>query len=287
MNKNLIITFTSFLLGCIVLAFFYNKLTQDPFSNSDDLKHRHQFIIAQAGSYVGFDLVDPAQAPLDIQKNVERGYRLITNTPLYASNYVKNQLSCTNCHFSEGDTLGGRNSGISLVGVTTVYPSFSQRAGKVISLEARINSCFERSMNGLPLPENSQEMQDIVAYLKWISNEVSHIRNIPWLGLSYLKGTHKPNAVEGKKIYHIYCALCHKEGGQGGGRLMHSMQKQIPALWGPNSFNDGAGMNTLPTLAAFIYWNMPQNNSVLSEEQALDVAAFILEKPRSHFNPIN
>jgi len=284
MNKNLTLQCIFFLLGLFLVAILVNKNVQKSFYTHFDTRSRHhEFVINQARSYLYFDLVDPEQAPPSIQTSVVRGYHIVMDTPLYASKYVKDQLSCTNCHFSEGDTLGGRNNGISLVGVTTVYPSFSKRAGKIITLADRINDCFERSMNGLPLPQDSQEMHDILTYLKWISKEVEHIKSIPWLGLPHLKSYHEPNLEKGKKIYQIYCALCHKEDGQGGGSLMPSMQKQIPPLWGPKSFNDGAGMNQLSTLASFIYLNMPQNNSILTEEQALDVAAFILEKPRPHF----
>ena len=39
--------------------------------------------------------------------------------------------------------------------------------------------------------------------------------------------------------------------------------KTIPPLWGNDSFNNGAGMNTLPMLSSFVYWNMPFENSIL------------------------
>ncbi len=36
-------------------------------------------------------------------------------------------------------------------------------------------------------------------------------------------------------------------------------------------------------MAAFVYWNMPYQDAFLSEEQALDVTAFVLQQPRPHF----
>ncbi|WP_068469543.1 c-type cytochrome [Candidatus Protochlamydia phocaeensis] len=249
----------------------------------DKCAFKHEFVLAQANTIYGFSLLDPEQAPPDIRDSVMRGYRLIMNTPFYAPNYAHDQLSCTNCHFVGGDTLGGRNNGISLVGVTTEYPSYSKRDGKVITLADRINNCFQRSMNGNPLPKDSQEMHDILTYLHWISKEVEHLKDIPWLGLQFLKSKHNPDPKKGEELYHHYCASCHRQDGDGGGMLIEEDGKTIPPLWGSNSFNDGAGMNRLDMLASFIYWNMPYQNSVLTEEQALDIASFIRKQPRDHF----
>jgi thiosulfate dehydrogenase len=245
---------------------------------------KHAFVIAQANHLLGFNLVDPEQAPHHIRDSVMRGFRLITNTGFYAPDYAHNELACTNCHFCAGDTLGGKNNGISLVGVTTTYPSFSKRSGKVITLAERINNCFQRSMNGKPIPVNSRMMKDILNYLQWISKEVEHIKDIPWLGLPDLKSKHKPDPREGEKIYDQYCSACHQPNGEGGGMLGKEDGKTIPPLWGPFSFNDGAGMNTMAMLAPFIYLNMPYQQAMLTEEQALDVASFIVLQRRPVFH---
>jgi thiosulfate dehydrogenase len=244
---------------------------------------KHAFVIVRAHELMGFNLVDPEQAPPNIRDSVMRGYRLVMYTGYYAPRYAHNELSCTNCHFCGGDTLGGKNGGISLVGVTTVYPQFSKRAGRVITLAERVNNCFQRSMNGNPLPLNSRMMNDILNYIHWISKEVETVRDIPWLGLPTIKSKHQPNPQEGQKIYTQYCAACHQADGQGGGELGEVEGKTIPPLWGPHSFNDGAGMNTMEMLAPFILLNMPYQQATLTEEQALDVAAFIRQQPRPHF----
>ncbi len=58
-----------------------------------------------------------------------------------------------------------------------------------------------------------------------------------------------------------------------------------PPLWGPGSFNTGAGMHRLLMTAAFIKGNMPLgtpwDRPVLTDEQAYDVAAYI----NSHERP--
>jgi thiosulfate dehydrogenase len=244
---------------------------------------KHQFVVAQARSLVGFNLVDPEQAPPEIRDSVMRGYRLFTHTGFYAPHYVGNELSCSNCHFCGGDTVGGKNGGISLVGVTTLYPQYSKRSGTVIDLTQRINNCFQRSLNGKAPPADSLEIQDLLTYLKWISKEVEQVKNIPWLGLPTLKTKHKPDPHQGQQVYTQYCAACHQDDGQGGGTIDPTYGKTIPPLWGPHSFNDGAGMSTIEMLAPFVYLNMPFQQASLSEEQALDVASFVLQQPRPHF----
>ncbi len=53
------------------------------------------------------------------------------------------------------------------------------RSGAVVPIEDRINYCFTRSLAGSKLPSDSREMQDIVAYLAFISKGVptgEHVR---------------------------------------------------------------------------------------------------------------
>jgi thiosulfate dehydrogenase len=57
-----------------------------------------------------------------------------------------------------------------------------------------------------------------------------------------------------------------------------------PHLWGPYSFNNGAGMARIHTLAAFIRQNMPRDQGdTLTKDEAYDLAAFISSQPRPDF----
>ena len=50
----------------------------------------------------------------------------------------------------------------------------------------------------------------------------------------------------------------------------------FPPLWGPDSFNWGAGMHELDKAAAFIQANMPlSRGGMLSDQEAWDVAMFM------------
>ena len=58
----------------------------------------------------------------------------------------------------------------------------------------------------------------------------------------------------------------------------------FPPLWGPDSFNDGAGMHRLIASASFIRANMPlattYDKPALSVEEAWDVAAYVNSQAR-------
>lgn len=269
------------ILALAVLAFLifwgwvgpFFQLGVSPSQKAIEAKHRKE---KEYLEHLNFNLVDPNQAPASIRDLVKFGYQIMLDTPKNASKYAGDRLSCTNCHFAGGDTTGGKNGGISLAGSAAMYPRFDKRIGEVIDLPKRINLCFERSMNGKALPLDSKEMLALVAYLQWISKGIPIYQNVPWLGLPHLEKKHNPDPEQGKKIYDVQCALCHGKEGQG------EVQNEIPPLWGPHSFNDKAGMNSEDTLASFNFYNMPYTEATLTEEQAWDVAAFIVRQPRPH-----
>lgn len=225
---------------------------------------------------VRYDPPSPEQAPASIRAAVMLGYNIMNNPQKYAGRYVGDSVSCSNCHFNGGITAGGKNGGLSLVGVTTKYPAYRSRAKAVVDMIFRTNSCFERSMNGKALPANSKQMVALITYFQWISRGLPVYERIPWLGLKHIESRHKPNAAAGKKIFTQTCSACHGMGGQG--------TKIAPPLWGKYSFNDGAGMSHLQNFAAFVYKNMPYGVANLTPDQALDVAAYVTSRPRPHFN---
>ena len=83
---------------------------------------------------------------------------------------------------------------------------------------------------------------------------------------------------DAKDLYLSKCATCHGADGAGKPPI-------LPALWGPDSYNDGAGMNQVPKMAAFVQHNMPQNHpGVLTAQEAYDVSTFVAAKPHSPFD---
>lgn len=220
---------------------------------------------------VVFNPPGPEEAPEEIRDAVMLGYHILMDTQKYAPQYVGNQLNCKNCHFEAGmvrDTL-------SLVGVAAKYPKYRQRSKYDTDLVTRTNGCFQRSMNGKPLPAGSHEMQAIMGFYHWISKGLPIYADIPWLGLKHLNSKHQGDAAAGQTVYAKQCARCH--GQDGHGTII------APPLWGPGSFNDGAGMSKPENFAAFDYHFMPKGNADLTEEQAIDAAAYVTQQPRPHF----
>ncbi len=77
--------------------------------------------------------------------------------------------------------------------------------------------------------------------------------------------------------------MCHGDNGQG---LQASLDIRdgylFPPLWGPDTFNDGAGMHRVLTAANFIKARMPLGQADLTDDEAFDVAAYInsTERPQ-------
>ena len=199
--------------------------------------------------------------PLEV--SIYRGLALITHTRDSLKAYVGGNLVCTSCHLDEGR----RPNAAPLMGATARYPHYIDRAGVVVPIEDRINFCFTRSLSGSKLPSDSREMQDIVAYLTYISKGVpvgEHVRGEGFPTMPKLIG----DAGIGKKLFTDNCARCHGGDGAGIG--------PAPALWGPKSFSIGASMARTERAASFIRHNMPFDKpGSLTDQQSFDVAAYI------------
>lgn len=281
MNRLLVwVVFACVLIGIVAIFIPYLTIPETTYSDSPStletiIEGKH-YILTQGSQKYEFDLVDPEDAPDPIRTHVIHGFNIMNETKTYAPNYAGDAITCTNCHFAAGNTLGGANNGISLVGASTWYPSYSKRDQRVITLQDRIRNCFERSLNGKPPTDNAPEMIALIAYLDWISHNVKGIKQMPWRGLVPLTSKHTPEKGNGAAYYQKYCSMCHGYEGEG--------IEENPPLWGANAFNDGAGMNGLDKMSTFIYLNMPYTRApFLSEEQSLDVAAFIISQPRPTF----
>src|SRR6516162_7624361 len=97
----------------------------------------------------------------------------------------------------------------------------------------------------------------------------------------------------GRPIYVRVCTACHGVDGLGVRRSLPTddLGYMMPPLWGPDSFNDGAGMMRLITAANFVHFNMPHGtdylNPQLSVEDAWDVAAYLVSQPRPHMEGLD
>lgn len=222
---------------------------------------------------------DPASIPAGPEGDaIRRGLAIATDTARLLPDNVGADLNCTSCHLQGGAAPGA----IPWVGADDRYPKYRDRSGKVDSLEDRMNGCFERSMNGTALPVDSEPMQALVAYVGWLSQDVTDGEALEGLGVKRITPPEPPDAERGRAIYAQKCAACHQAEGQGlpgpDGKLA------FPPLWGEGSYNVGAGMARLNTAAAFVKWNMPLGQGgTLTDQEAYDVAAFFAYQDRPDF----
>jgi thiosulfate dehydrogenase len=207
-----------------------------------------------------------------------------------ARRFSGNNLSCQNCHLGAGTS----QFALPFVGVFGDFPQYRAREGEVRTLEDRINGCMTRSMNGRELPLDGPEMQAIMAYIKFLSTGIPIGAETPGRGtpeVPLLDRAADPK--HGAQVYAQNCALCHGENGAGkrDGAVGDAKGYQFPPLWGPDSFNDGAGMARLITMVGFIRSNMPAGvtwqNPALTIEDAWDVASFVDSQPRPHMNDLD
>ena len=206
---------------------------------------------------------------------IQEGRKLLTETHQRLPKNVGNGLNCTSCHLAGGTTANASP----WIGIWGVFPEYRSRSGKVISLTERVNDCFERSMNGKPLAYDSVEMNNILAYMQWLSTGVPTGTSVKGRGFGPLDQKLKPDAVHGKDVYVAKCASCH--GATGAGTANPSGAYLFPPVAGKDSFNDGAGMARTYTAAAFVKHNMPLGQGgTLSDQEALDVAEYFTHLPR-------
>jgi thiosulfate dehydrogenase len=197
--------------------------------------------------------------------------------------FAGNNLSCQSCHLQGGT----QQYSIPMIGVYALFPMFIARENEVRTIEDRIEGCMERSMNGRALPIDGKEMKALVAYIQFLSTGVPIGKTLEGRGspaLPLLDRAASPD--RGAEVYAQRCVACHQAEGQGirKGPIGDATGYLYPPLWGPDSFNDGAGMHRLIAAASFIRGNMPLGTKydmpMLSVDDAWDVAAYINTRPR-------
>lgn len=204
-------------------------------------------------------------------ESVLRGLAILASTRDSLPDHVGNDLKCTSCHLD----FGTRPNAMPWTGVAATFPQYNPRAGRIFSIEDRINGCFERSMNGKPVPLDSPAMRDMVAYMNWLGTGTKVGSRVDGQGVP------KPEALSGDTlagaaVWQQECARCHGSGGEG--------TPLGPPTWGPRSYNIGAGMARIRTAAGFILHNMPFDRpGSLTEEQAVNVAAYLVSRDRPDF----
>jgi thiosulfate dehydrogenase len=233
-------------------------------------------------------LTDPTLDDSRLSKEIRWGYRIFTNTPGEAPRLTPSKVSCSNCHLNAGQ----REKALPVVGVAGLFPEYNRRAGRLITLVDRIVDCFLRSENAtgladadaLPSPAD-KEVLAISAYLAWLSRGSEVGRSPSWRNQNAIptKGlipVEKLDLRKGEALFVERCSSCHGADGQG----VAVGDKKPGPLWGPESWNDGAGAARIYTLAGIIRFMMPYlDPGSLTDEEAQQISAFINSKPRPSY----
>lgn len=274
-NWILIVIFTAALFG------IYSMFTGDDWQLPEEEKPA----TPAAENWVAPSLYIDRELKGEERELVAYGYDLIVHTAQYlgpkgAVNQISNGMNCQNCHLGGGRQAWGNNYGA----VASTYPKFRDRSGTYESIPKRVNDCFERSLNGQALDTTSREMRAIVAYIQWLGKDVPKGEKPKGSGineLAYLDRAASPE--KGRVVYTDKCQSCH--GANGEGQLDDKGNYAYPPLWGPHSYNSGAGLFRLSRFAGYVKDNMPFNQAThespaLTTEEAWDVAAFVNSQPR-------
>jgi thiosulfate dehydrogenase len=201
---------------------------------------------------------------------VRFGEQIFRDPGTYARQFVGNQLRCSNCHLEAG-RLGGASP---MWAAYTAYPAYRSKNGHVNSFEERLQGCFRYSMNGKVPKLGDPVLVALESYSYFLAKGLPTGETVPGRGFPALpKPALPPDYGRGAQVYAQNCASCHGAEGLGqssGGEVV------FPPLWGPQSYNWGAGMTSIKSAAEFIHVNMPLGlGGTLSPQQSWDVAAFI------------
>lgn len=207
---------------------------------------------------------------------VRQGRAVFMDTARMMPDHVGNVLSCANCHMDRG-RLADAAPMWAAIGM---YPAYRRKNDKVNSFTERIQGCFQFSMNGTPPDTDDPMLVALISYMYWLATGAP--MGVELAGRGYPEGEQPEGGYDlarGEQVYAEQCALCHGEDGQG---QSVAGDYVFPPLWGPQSYNWGAGMHRINTAAAFIQANMPLGKGgTLTRQQAWDVAAWI----NSHERP--
>jgi thiosulfate dehydrogenase len=254
-------------------------------------------------------LLDASLDDSRLSKDIRWGFQIFTNTPAEAPRFTPSKISCNNCHLNAGQ----REKSLPLVGVAGMFPEYNRRSGRLYTLPDRIVDCFLRSQNATGrlasdgddpsagsvldvssvnsekngeheiLPTTtSKEVLALAAYITWLARGFEVGKNPTWRGQNFIAPASlipidKLDPQKGETLFMERCTSCHGTDGQG----VAVGDKKPGPLWGPDSWNDGAGASRVYTLAGIIRYAMPYlDPGSLTDEEAQQLAAFINSKPR-------
>ncbi len=201
---------------------------------------------------------------------VKLGENIFRHTTIYGKGIIGDGLNCSNCHLDAGRLAGSAP----MWAAYTAYPTYRAKNKKVNNFGMRLQGCFRFSENGKVPALDSKTIIALEAYSYWLAKGAPTGAKLAGRGYPALPAAPlAPNYARGAAVYKANCALCHEADGAG---QYARGQTMFPALWGPKSFNWGAGMGSIKNAAEFIHANMPFGAvGTLTPQQAWDVADYV------------
>jgi thiosulfate dehydrogenase len=208
-------------------------------------------------------------------KMVRFGRAVFEDTQHNAKEFTGNALQCANCHID-----GGRLANAApLWAAYVAFPTYRSKNGHVNTFQERMQGCFIYSMNGKEPPLNNKVLVALESYAYFLATGAPTGANLPGRGYPRLPKPAKLDYAHGQQVYAQKCALCHGPNGQGQSAADGTVV--FPPLWGPRSYNWGAGMSSIDAAAGFAKANMPlSEGNTLTDEEAWDAATYIDSQER-------
>jgi thiosulfate dehydrogenase len=208
-------------------------------------------------------------------RSVKLGEQIFMHTKQNAGRYVGNSLNCVSCHLD----AGRKPNSSPMAAAYLLYPAYRSKNGHVNSFAERLQGCFQYSMNGKAPPLGSETLLALETYAYWLAKGAPVGEKIAGQGYPAVAKPALPaDYLRGARVYAQNCALCHGAAGQGQASAGTTV---FPPLWGPQSFNWGAGMHDTKNASAFIKANMPLGlGGSLSDQEAWDVATYMDSQER-------
>ena len=245
-------------------------------------------------------LKDPTLDHSRLSEQIRWGFKIFVDTPHEAARFAPSRMTCANCHLNAGQ----RERALPVVGIAGLFPEYNNRSGRLFGLADRIVDCFLRSENGTgrtadaahavaagessedAVPsQSSKEVLAVAAYLTWLSKGYPVGSPPAWRGRNIIAPDklipiEKIDTRGANDLFVEKCSSCHGVDGQG----VQIGDKKPGPLWGPDSWNDGAGAARVYTLAGIIRYAMPYlDPGSLTDEEAQQLAAFINSQPRPRY----
>lgn len=213
---------------------------------------------------------DSAIPDNDFGKEVKLGQAIFNGTSTLAAPFVGNSLRCASCHLDAGRLAHSAP----LWSAYLTYPAYRSKNKHVNTLAERMQGCFRFSMNGKAPPLGDQVLVALESYAFFLAQGAPVGAKLAGGGYPTLpRPALTMDFDRGAKVFGQKCSLCHGADGQG---QSSNGAVVFPPLWGPKSFNWGAGMGSIKNAAGFIKANMPlSQGNTLSDQEAWDVAMFM------------